>query len=265
LPLRLEHQGIPIASVEDWFRHAPPRGGSLQWRDGRSAKELAKAWCAGGGAPAPPSDFLALLASVPVLAALSFDIGYPEHRVRFDEVRGEPRNTDLAVICTGLVGRVALSVEGKVDETFGRAVGEEIMGAAAQWAFEERDGKLDRLRQLAHVILPPRRAGQARIGEIRYQLLTAIAGAWAFAAQSQASIAAFVVHEFLSANVISARIEENGRDLDRIVERVTNGQVRNIALGQLVGPLSVPPSPSWVGVAEWYIGKCRTHLLPGGA
>ena len=36
--------GKPIRSVEDWFRFAPPKRGAEQWRDGRSAKELARAW-----------------------------------------------------------------------------------------------------------------------------------------------------------------------------------------------------------------------------
>lgn len=197
---------------------------------------------------------------MPALAALTFEVGYPEHRVRFDQAAGEPRNSDPDVICSGPTGRVAVSIEGKADESFGRAVGEEIMGAAAQWAFEERDGKLERLQRLAALILPRRRPGQARLGELKYQLLTAIAGAWAFASQSQAGTAMLVVHEFLTANVDAERLEENGRDLDRLVDRITSGEVRNIAHGHILGPLPVPAAPAWVGVHEWYLGKCRTHL-----
>jgi len=75
---------------------------------------------------------LALLASVPEFAALTFEVGYPELRVPFDEVAGEPRNCDLAVVCSGLTGRIAVSVEGKVEVSVGRAVGEEIMRAGTQ-------------------------------------------------------------------------------------------------------------------------------------
>jgi hypothetical protein len=134
------------------------------------------------------------------------------------------------------------------------------MGAAAQCVFEERDGKLERLQGLAALILHRRRPGQARLGEIRYQLLTAIAGAWAFASQSLAPTAVLVVHEFLPTNVDTGRLDENGRDFDRVVDRVTRGEVRNVAPGQLVGPLRVPQAPAWVGVNEWYLGKCRTRL-----
>ena len=34
-----------ITSVETWRAHAAPKGGDVQWVEGRSAKELAKAWC----------------------------------------------------------------------------------------------------------------------------------------------------------------------------------------------------------------------------
>ena len=29
-------------TLDDWFRAFPPTGGSKQWKDGRSAKELAR-------------------------------------------------------------------------------------------------------------------------------------------------------------------------------------------------------------------------------
>jgi hypothetical protein len=40
---------VPIDSFKDWERLAPPKGAN-QWLDGRSAMELARAWC-GDGAP----------------------------------------------------------------------------------------------------------------------------------------------------------------------------------------------------------------------
>lgn len=35
MPLRLERRGMLIANVDDWFRHARPMGGEIQWQDGR--------------------------------------------------------------------------------------------------------------------------------------------------------------------------------------------------------------------------------------
>lgn len=261
MPLELKRGAHQITSVETWFQFAPPLGRDLHWRDGQSAKELAKAWCADGQPPAPPAELLALLQTVPDLAQLTFEVGYPEHRIAFDLVRGGPRNTDLAIQCSGPIGGVALSIEGKSTEPFGRTVGDEIVAAASRWAFDEEPGKLDRVRQLAELILPRLRPGQAPLAEIRYQILTAIAGAWAFAAQSGAATAVLVVHEFLRPNAPAGRVEQNGRDLDRVVRRITRGDVEQIVPGQMVGPLMVPAGAAWPGVTTWYLGKCRT-LLP---
>ena len=154
--MRLEHDGHALGSVDEWYRHAPPMGRSLHWRDGRSAKELAKAWCRDGSQPCPPPDLLALLATVPSLSQLEFLVGYPELRVRFDNAPGEPRNTDLALLCDSLQGRIAISIEAKATESFGRALGEEIVAAAGQWVFTERGSKLKRLQMLVAALLPAR-------------------------------------------------------------------------------------------------------------
>jgi len=45
--------GKPIRSIDDWFNLAPPKKGRKQWKDGRSAKELAKAWFRTGRAKVP--------------------------------------------------------------------------------------------------------------------------------------------------------------------------------------------------------------------
>lgn len=34
-----------ISTVSEWLEHAGPLRGEKQWADGRSAKEVAKAWC----------------------------------------------------------------------------------------------------------------------------------------------------------------------------------------------------------------------------
>ena len=42
--MRIHKSGHEILSVEDWFKYAPPKKGELQWKDKRSAKELAQSW-----------------------------------------------------------------------------------------------------------------------------------------------------------------------------------------------------------------------------
>ena len=38
----LKKHAKDIVDVESWKRHCPPKKGDIQWREGRSAKELAK-------------------------------------------------------------------------------------------------------------------------------------------------------------------------------------------------------------------------------
>lgn len=47
--------GLKISNLTDWFQHAPPAKGEAHWVDGRSAKELAKAWTQ-SGVPTVPKE-----------------------------------------------------------------------------------------------------------------------------------------------------------------------------------------------------------------
>ena len=52
-----------IRSVDDWFLCAPPKEGEKHWKDGRSAKELAKRWFPCKDDPQIPNELLKLLNS----------------------------------------------------------------------------------------------------------------------------------------------------------------------------------------------------------
>ena len=55
--------GLPITSLEDWFDRAGPKSPG-HWKDGRSAKETARAWL-GTGVLALPQEIESLLARSP--------------------------------------------------------------------------------------------------------------------------------------------------------------------------------------------------------
>src|SRR2546421_166990 len=57
--------GGRIATLDEWLEKAPPKRGEAQWRDGRSAKELARAWLAARGTGDVPPEVRALLDSRP--------------------------------------------------------------------------------------------------------------------------------------------------------------------------------------------------------
>ena len=58
---RKDNEDRLITSVDDWKEFAPPKRG-YQWAEGRSAFELARAWC-GTGTPSMPDDLRALFDS----------------------------------------------------------------------------------------------------------------------------------------------------------------------------------------------------------
>ena len=118
--MRIHKSGHTIANLADWEKLAGPKIAS-QWVEGRSAYEVANAWCGPQG-PAVPVDFRRMLDLRKETAGLVIDEVLPEHRIRFDNNAGEPRNADLAII--GRVGRskVAITVEAKADEPFAATV-----------------------------------------------------------------------------------------------------------------------------------------------
>ena len=83
-------------SVDGWYAGAPPKGGAAHWVTGRSARELAVAWCESEG-PCVPAEIEQLLRSHPDLETLVIERALPEHQIRFDDLPGEPRNADLAI------------------------------------------------------------------------------------------------------------------------------------------------------------------------
>jgi Domain of unknown function (DUF6946) len=95
--MRVHKSGHEILSVEDWFKYAAPKRGELQWKDKRSAKELAQSWCR-NGTPNPP-DALGPLMEAKFGTRITFDEAKPECIIELDDFVGEHRNCDLVVLC----------------------------------------------------------------------------------------------------------------------------------------------------------------------
>ena len=111
-----------IRSIEDWFSYAPPKKGELQWKDKRSAKELARSWFR-NNVPKPPDELVSLL-EAKFGAGITFDEAKPECIIELDDFAGEHRNCDLVVLCKAGAKRMVINVEAKADEPFGDLIGE---------------------------------------------------------------------------------------------------------------------------------------------
>ena len=119
--LELKKKGKQINSVDDWYSAAPPKSPSLHWKDGRSAKELAKYMTSTKGyMPKEIEDILVKLGCNPNITFY----GEPE-AVTSLESRGGGRHHDLLLIQEN---EVVVGVEAKSDEDFGKVVHKELFG-----------------------------------------------------------------------------------------------------------------------------------------
>ncbi len=254
--MRIEKDGKPIHSLEDWRRLAHPKS-PKQWVEGRSAFELACAWCGPQG-PDVPDELRRMLETSAVTRGLEIEFVRPEHRIRFDECGGEPRNADLAF--TGMVGssRVAATIEAKADESFGATIAETLSAALERLIENPRSQGVRRVEALVRSVLTPRQRHQRSIGELRYQLLTATAGTIAYALSEKAETAVLIVHEFVTTKTDDHLHERNADDLSAFLGRLGSPSAVTPALEALVGPFALPGSPLFQDVPALYVGKVVT-------
>ena len=249
-----------IQSMDDWLKFAPPKMGELQWKDGRSAKELARAWCTKANCPSPPEEILQLLKPLVGSDQMAGAVGWPEHQVRIDHLPGEPPNIDLAIVSNSKQGLTAICIEAKADEPFGRYVSEMHNAATKLIKLGGMTRVLDRIVYLENRLLPEGDANLPGREEIRYQLLTGTAAALAMAKSNDAPVAVFVIHEFLfPGHVNDEKVKQNAQDLGKYVTRLTGGAITSVPEGVLLGPLSLPSLESIWGGVSLYLGKVVTR------
>ena len=251
--------GHPIATLDDWKKYAPPKS-EHHWVDDRSAKEVARAWLAGSGTVLP-HEVQAVLAAHPNFGAvLSWDCE-PEAKLRFDTFPGEPRNSDLAVLAVDSHGSYVLAVEAKADEPYGETVADAFAAALERRIVNPRSNGISRIEGLASRLLPARAAGTPSAIELRYQLLTACAGAVAEAERRGASRAVMLVHEFVTSATLDKNHERNSVDLQSFLHRIAGRPIEGLQDGRLFGPFTLPGSPS----INLFVGKVQRNLRRGDA
>lgn len=250
--------GMEINTLEAWERLAGPKS-SKQWIDGRSAKETARAWLE-SGCEVLPNEVVAALERHPTFGPVLQWCAEPEGKLIFDDFRGEPRNSDLVVHAEDGKGKYLIAVEAKADETFGATVADTMAEALERYLAKGRSNGLARVQRLAQTLLGPKSQGDPHLKAIRYQLLTACAGAVHEAERCSYSRALMLVHEFVTDETDDAKHQDNAFDLNKFVSRMTHGSVASISAGEIVGPLPLPASEFLTGNAELYIGKVRRNI-----
>jgi hypothetical protein len=254
-PARID--GTPILTVSDWQRHAPPKL-PHHWVEGRSAYELAYAWC-GLSEPAMPDALQLLLDSREITRGFVPELALPEHRIPFDSFGGEPRNADLALTGSAAIGRVAITIEAKADEPFGETVAATLAAAIERRIEKPESNGVKRVDALARALFRPKEKGQPRVGDLRYQLLTAAAGTLAFADAQAVSIAVLIVHEFATKDTKDANHIQNGVDYNEFLLRLAEQPLPAVSVPYLHGPFAIPGGELFPGGRSLYIGKVTTN------
>lgn len=257
--MRIEKKAAALGTLDEWLEHAGPKNPEVQWVEGRSAMEVARAWLE--SAPSgPPAEIGHLLRSHRDFRNVIIEQVEPEARVSFDTRRGEPSNADLVLIGHDEIGPFVGSVEAKADETFGQRLSDTLDAALERAIANPRSAGVERVIDLVRALIPPKKPETVAVGELRYQLLTGIAGSLALAAEHRAARAVFIVHVFETGKTSSQHLEANANDASQFVCRLTSGSVTSLEDGVLVGPIQVRGAALSAKPAALYIGKATRRL-----
>jgi hypothetical protein len=234
-----------ISSIDDWLRIAPPQLPN-QWRSGRSAMEFARSWFPVPGKPIIPKELINLFVDTP-LAGITFLDGEPEAHLTFDNIR-MARHSDLAARAQVAGSLVAINIEAKADEAFDKKVGKRLDAVSGKPS--NLPERIDRLsRGLFGTTVTE------TIRSLYYQLLYGVAATISFSEKINAIAAVFVIFEFHSDSTAASKIRSNQKALYSFLKHLTGNRVKQINVGQLIGPLHVPGNQHFSGINPLYIGK----------
>jgi hypothetical protein len=270
-----------VSSVSDWFTEWKPQMGLRHWQDGKSAKELAKAWFPRDrGAEVPPG-FLSLMRSSPVTSGLTIQSVTGEVKIPLDKGRARARHADLVLKCEAHNTPILIHIEAKCDEEFAQTCEDRWESALRK---EGPDSALpNRMSRLCHLLFGTRDFARSlenvppRLRVLRYQLLYGAAGAILDAARQKVGVVVFIVHELLPRDMSKPflrddgtarrlldrkQVEENALDFQRFVGALTRDRVTQLPIGKLLDVGEFIPSVSdWLHLTE----TTEVRLLIGKA
>ena len=229
----------PLTTIDQW-----PRRGS-HWKDGRSAKENARAWL--NAAPGLQPDIAQILAACRDIGPLRRWCAEPEARIPIDSFRGEPPNIDLLLVAEDDHGPVVIAIEAKVNEPFDQTL--EYKLAQAARASNPRSKRVARIEGLLDRFTLD--IEQRHVPQLRYQLLTATAAVLEKAKCRSSERAVLIVHEFVTRCTRPEKRKRNAADLDRFLATALDCE-GHLAPGDVAGPILVQGAPTL------YVGKART-------
>ena len=234
-----------ISSVEEWFIKCPPQGKEKHWKDGRSAKETAKFWI-----NAIPQPFTDLFKGF----KFEFQLCSPEYVSDFDNLGGNGRNHDLLIIARDSdENRIVISVESKVDESFGNTIGNYLFDIQKKRLTNIPTQSDRRILALKDALIP--NVPNQEFNKLRYQLLTAIAGTLSEGKKQNSKSAFFIVQTFITKTIDRVKHKINQTDLDYFVDAISDGKFKSLIEGTLIGPMRVQGNEFIPNNVDLWIGK----------
>jgi hypothetical protein len=157
---------------------------------------------------------------------------------------------------TGKQQKAVISVEAKADESFDVAVAQRLQAGRAR----QGSNVPQRIELLCQAIFGSSPDKTPVLGELRYQLLTGVAGALIEARNRKAALALFVVHGFRSGKVKPENLLANSNDWSNFVHRLPTCADVMPEDGELVGPIHVPGGIYVPSGIPLYVGKAVRDL-----
>jgi hypothetical protein len=149
------------------------------WRAGYSAMTLANCWEAASGLPPEIARILAQLGPDPELL-----VALPEHKVPLPGSSRGDSQSDLFALARAGDRTIAITIEGKVEESFDKPLGE--------WLANASTGKKERLTHICELL----GLRQPLPTDVYYQLLHRTAAAVIEAKRFKTDAACMMVHSF---------------------------------------------------------------------
>ena len=200
--VEIKKKGKKVESIEEWKRIAPPKKENEHWKDGRSAKELAKYMMKESGyLPKEIEDIL-----LNIGCSTGNFTGEPE-KVTSLIGSGMGRNHDLLLIKEQ---EIVIGIEAKSDEILGKYISDEL---SSKNISQNKINRINELYKLVYGCYP------SKIECIRYQLLTATVGTLEEAKGLNISKALLLIITFKKDKFYNNnKVNLNKRDIDVFIQ-----------------------------------------------
>jgi hypothetical protein len=212
-----------IDDLDKWFKLSPPQKKEKHWKDGRSAKEMAKFWLN----QSSRNEFKDFVKKT--IPDFDYDFIIPEYRSKFDDYPN-PRKHDLYI--EGKNNTAIITIEGKADEPFGsHEFGTTFIETITEKMKNPTSKALDRMINLYQSYF----YSNGDILPIMYQLVYWYASSLGDAIKADIGKFAMVLQEFRSAETAPEKIHKNHSDFEKFIALISEGRYKNIEDRQLLG------------------------------